>query len=42
MKLSQPTTQRKPKREIINKGKIIRPAYMSICPARDYKPFEDR
>ena len=28
--------------EIINKGKIIRPAYMSICPARDYKPFEDR
>ncbi|MBQ3996198.1 MAG: citrate synthase, partial [Clostridia bacterium] len=28
--------------EIINKGKIIRPAYMNICPARDYKPFEDR
>ena len=28
--------------EIINKGKIIRPAYMSICPPREYKPFEDR
>ncbi len=28
--------------EIINRGKIIRPAYMNICPARDYVPFEDR
>ncbi len=28
--------------EIINKGKIIRPAYMSVAPAREYKPFEDR
>lgn len=28
--------------EIINRGKIIRPAYMNICPPRDYIPFEDR
>lgn len=28
--------------EIINHGKIIRPAYMSICPPREYRPFEDR
>ena len=28
--------------EIINRGKIIRPAYMNICPARDYVPFEER
>ena len=28
--------------EIINRGKIIRPAYMNICPPRDYVPFEKR
>ena len=28
--------------EIINRGKIIRPAYMNICPPRAYKPFEER
>ncbi|MBR1704765.1 MAG: citrate/2-methylcitrate synthase [Clostridia bacterium] len=28
--------------EIINRGKIIRPAYMSICPPRDYVPFDER
>ncbi|MBQ8062500.1 MAG: citrate synthase, partial [Clostridia bacterium] len=28
--------------EIINRGKIIRPAYMNICPPRDYVPFDER
>lgn len=28
--------------EIINAGKIIRPAYMCICPPRPYIDFEDR
>ena len=28
--------------EIINHGKIIRPAYMNICPAKQYIPFEER
>ncbi|MDD6808248.1 MAG: citrate/2-methylcitrate synthase [Oscillospiraceae bacterium] len=28
--------------EIINTGKIIRPAYMSICPPREYKPMNER
>lgn len=28
--------------EIINRGKIIRPAYMNICPPRDYIPFDER
>ena len=28
--------------EVINHGKIIRPAYMCICPARDYKSFDER
>lgn len=28
--------------EIINHGKIIRPAYMSICPPREYVPFDER
>ncbi len=28
--------------EIINSGKIIRPAYMSICPPREYTPIEER
>ncbi|MCQ2487202.1 MAG: citrate/2-methylcitrate synthase [Clostridia bacterium] len=28
--------------EIINHGKIIRPAYMNIQPAREYVPFDER
>lgn len=28
--------------EIINRGKIIRPAYMNICPPRDYVSFDKR
>ena len=28
--------------EIVNEGKIIRPAYKSIAPRREYLPIEDR
>lgn len=28
--------------ELINAGKIIRPAYMSVCPRREYIPLEER
>lgn len=28
--------------ELINMGKIIRPAYRSVCPRREYKPMEGR
>lgn len=28
--------------ELINAGKIIRPAYMNVCPRRSYRPMADR
>lgn len=28
--------------EIVNNGKIVRPAYKSVAPRRDYVPFKDR
>ena len=28
--------------ELINMGKIIRPAYVAVAPRRDYTPLEDR
>jgi citrate synthase len=28
--------------ELSNNGKIIRPAYKSVAPRREYVPFEDR
>lgn len=28
--------------ELINAGKIIRPAYKSVCPRRDYTPIDER
>ena len=28
--------------ELINADKIIRPAYLNVCPRRDYVPIEQR